>query len=376
VTQARVVHVFPAFSTGGPEVRTAVLINAMTEFKHTIISLSGDQTGRTRLEAPESISFVEAPPQSGVARLRALAGTLRRQRPNLLVTYGWGGTDAILAARLGGLAPPVHVEDGFLPDEAHGQKFLRLQARRLAFRLAADLLVPSRTLQRVATATWWLPPRRVHFFPNGVDTNRFTPVSADHARAARDQLGYLPGEVVIGTVGMLRPDKNHARLIRAFSTLARQRPARLLIVGDGECRGALEALTRELDIADRVTFTGAVIDPSRYYWPLDIFALSSDTEQMPLSILEAMASGLPVVSTAVGDVLEMVGASGAGLVSPLRDEGALTKNLLVLSSDIDLRRRLGSDNRARALAQFSLSRMIESYRDVFRRRIAPCGLED
>jgi len=370
----RLVHVFPAFSTGGPEVRTAILINAMTEFAHTIVSLNGDVSGRSRLDEPDSMTFVTGPFPSGAGRLWALGRLLGRQQPDLLITYGWGGTDAILGARLARLKRPVHIEDGFLPDEAHGQKFARLQARRCALPLATDLVVPSKTLQRIATSTWWLPSRKVHFFPNGVDTNRFRPGDAHQVQAARDRIGALPGELVIGTVGMLRPDKNHARMIRVFAGVARQHPARLLIVGEGECRAQLVELSRQLHIQDRVIFTGAVVDPSSYYGALDIFALSSDTEQMPLSVLEAMAAGLPVASTDVGDVSEMVGAAGRAFISPRTDEEGLGSSLARLGHDVVVRQSLGLENRARVLAQFSLTAMTESYRNLFRQRLAAPGV--
>ena len=371
----RVVHVFPAFSTGGPEVRTAVLINAMTEFTHTIVSLNGDVSGRSRLDRPESIAFTSAVVPRGVMGLRALGHALRAERPNLIVTYGWGGTDAILGARLAGLPAPLHIEDGFLPDEALGQKRTRLQVRRLAFRLAAALVVPSRTLERIASAAWWLPSRSVHYFPNGVDIDRFAPASVTEAQTARHALGVAPGEVVVGTVGMLRPDKNHARLIRVFHAATRQQAARLVIVGEGACRAALEQLARELGIGDRVIFTGAVVDPASCYRAFDVFALSSDTEQMPLSVLEAMASGLPVVSTDVGDVADMIVPPAGGRVSAREDDTKLEEHLALFCQDETRRRQVGSENRARAVAQFSLDRMIESYRRLFQQHLALRGSE-
>lgn len=362
----RLLHVFPAFGTGGPEVRTALLMNAMPEFGHVVLSLNGDHSGRARLTAPESVEALGPTDGDSRVRLRSLARTLRTCRPAGIVTYGWGGTDAIFAARLAGLARPLHVEDGFLPDEAHRQKFARLQVRRIAFRMAAGLMVPSRTLERVATREWWLTPRRVRFVPNGVDTARFAPPTPDETSRARLQIGAQPGEIVVGTVAALRPDKNHARLLRVFAELAARQPARLLIVGDGPCRAPLEAQAATLGLAARVTLPGAALDPSGYYHAMDVFALSSDTEQMPLSVLEAMASGLPVASTDVGDVAGMIApGSGGAVVSPT-DERALSAALCSLATDEARRREAGAANRARAVAVYSLTEMIERYRSAFR----------
>ena len=340
----------------------------MTEFEHAIVSLNGDVSGRARLTDP-TVTVVSPERAQGFGRLRALGKFLLAQRPDLLVTYGWGGTDAVFAARLMGLRPALHIEDGFLPDEALGQKFARKQVRRLAFQMAAGLVVPSRTLERIARMSWWLRASQVQYIPNGVDTDRFAPASSADTLAARRRLGVAPDEIVIGTVGMLRPDKNHARLIRVFSSLSRQVAARLVIVGDGDCRAALEQLAGELSPERRVTFAGSATDPAPYYRAFDVFALSSDTEQMPLSVLEAMAAGLPVVSTDVGDVADMIEPPAGGLVSLRGDDRALEESLLRFCREDKARLEAGAANRKRALDQFSLAGMIESYRQRFRRHL-------
>lgn len=361
MTPPRLVHVFPAFATGGPEVRTATLINSLTDFSHAIVSLSGDDSGRVRLAAPDAV------PVSGPAggwKLKAIATAIAAHRPDLVVTYGWGGTDAILATRLAKLGRPLHVEDGFLPDEASRQKPLRLQMRRAAFRLASSLIVPSRTLERIATRDWWLPPAGVQFIPNGIDTARFAPATFEQRRRARRAAGAGDDDLVVGTVAALRPDKNHARLIRAVRALSSSQPVRLLVVGDGPCRPALERQVTESGLRERVTFAGAQVDPSASYHAMDLFALSSDTEQMPLSVLEAMASGLPVASTAVGDVSAML-PEGGGIVSPSGDERALTAAMARLIENEPLRRAAGAANRAHVVAGYSVERMIEAYRAAF-----------
>ena len=261
------------------------------------------------------------------------------------------------------------------PDEALGQKFARKQVRRLVFQLAAGLAVPSRTLERIARTSWWLRAAQVQYIPNGVDTDRFRPASSADALSARRRLGVTPDGIVIGTVGMLRPDKNHARLIRVFSSLSRQvrRPP-------GDCRRrAVSGGTR--DARRRVEPRGACGLCRRRHGPgtvlyraFDVFVLSSDTEQMPLSVLEAMAAGLPVVSTDVGDVADMIRPPAGGLVSPRGDDSALEESLLMFCREARARREAGVENRKRALDQFSLAGMIESYRLLFRRHLTRTGL--
>jgi glycosyltransferase involved in cell wall biosynthesis len=368
----RVVHVFPAFSTGGPEVRTCTLINALgREFAHTVVSLNGDLTGQSRLVAAEDTRFVTPSAATGSFALLSLGRLIREQQGRLLITYGWGGTDALLAARLRRVRPVLHMEDGFLPDEAHSQKRARLLVRRVAFRMADGLIVPSRTLQRIAESSWHVASQAIHYLPNGIDVDRFAPSDDDARAAARAALGLPREATVVGTVGMLRPDKNHARLIRALADAGHGFNAVwLVIVGEGTCRSALESLAQSLGLASRVVFTGAVVDPSALYRAFDLFALSSDTEQMPLSVLEAMSTGLPVMSTEVGDVKDMVGEAGAGEVVPLGDDRAYSLALQSLLSDPARRRQLGDANRRRSVEQFSLTTMVRRYRDLYNHAVS------
>jgi glycosyltransferase involved in cell wall biosynthesis len=365
-------HVFYAFTTGGAEVRTAVLLNALADgFRHTIVALSGDFSGRCRLQRLGDVRMLAAPPRQGAFRYPlALARLFRSLQPDLLLTYGWAGTDALAAAWLCSLHRVIHTEDGFPADEIHGQKYGRLLARRLLLRLPRRVVCPSRTLVRVASQEWWLPARSVRYLPNGVDARRFRPASPAEKEAARRRFGCLPGECVIGAVGMLRREKNHARLIRAFAAVAALRPSRLLLVGDGPLREELGSQARQAGLAERVVFTGTLADPEEAYRAMDLFALSSDTEQMPLSVLEAMSAGLPVVSTDVGDVKAMVGPTNRRFVTPPEREEDFTTGLTELLTRDDGRVTLGEANRARCLAEFELGTMIRAYEQLYHEVLA------
>ena len=220
-----------------------------------------------------------------------------------------------------------------------------------------------------AAPRWWCRPaccgaspprlgacrnRSLRLLPNGVDLARFA--------AARPREGAQP--VVIGTVAALRPEKNIARLIRAVARLPAAVPARLVIVGDGPERAALEALAAAEGVGGQVEFAGHRADPAPLYAGFDIFALSSDTEQMPLSVLEAMASGLPVAATDVGDVADMLDAANRPYVVA-REDGALADALAGLAARSDLRAALGAANRARAKAEFAEADMVAAWRDLF-----------
>ncbi len=356
-------HVFPAFATGGPEVRTTVLVNALAgEFRHTIIALNGDTSGRERLSHEAEVEFVAAPEPGRVGHMFTLPDRMRELRPDLLLTYGWGGVDAIAAGRIANCRRIIHMEDGFLPDEAHKQKFKRLMARRILMRAASWLVCPSQTLVTIARRQWWLPKRSIRFLPNGVDTDIFTPGSRAEAR---QRLGLPQDDVIIGTVGHLRAEKNQERLLRAFANLRLDRPARLLFVGGGPLREHLGQLARELGVVDRVLFPGIIQQPVDWYRAMNVFALSSDTEQMPIALLEAMAAGLPAAATAVGDVSSMVCSSNRPYVTPLEDEDAFARSLQKLAGDTSLQTETGAANRQHCVQEFSLSRMISAYRQMY-----------
>jgi glycosyltransferase involved in cell wall biosynthesis len=166
-------------------------------------------------------------------------------------------------------------------------------------------------------------------------------------------------------VAPLRPEKNIGRLLRVFASLDYSRPLRLIIAGDGTERGALERLATELGIADRVIFAGLVA-PEAVLGTFDIFALSSDTEQMPNALLEAMAAGRPIAAVDVGDVKDIVCEGNREFIVSRDNAPAFARALSMLLKAPETRAELGLDNRARAVAEFSQERMFAAYSVVFR----------
>lgn len=348
-------HVFPSFAVGGAQVRFTTLANRLgSQFRHAVVAMDGRKEARAMLDPALDIRFPEVGVVKGdtLGNLRRFRAALREVAPDLLVTSNWGSIEWAIA-RIGTGLPHLHMEDGFGPEERERQLPRRVLARRLLLR-RATVVLPSRLLWRIATETWRLPRSRLRLLPNGVNLARFT--------SAGPREGTRP--VVIGTVAALRPEKNIARLIRALARLPAAAPARLVIVGDGPERAALEALAAAQGVGAQVEFAGHHPDPAPLYAGFDIFALSSDTEQMPLTVLEAMASALPVVATDVGDVADMLDAANRPYVVA-REDGALADALAGLVARRDLRATLGAANRARAEAEFSETDMITAWRDLF-----------
>jgi glycosyltransferase involved in cell wall biosynthesis len=290
----------------------------------------------------------------------ACAFALKRLQPDLLITYNWGAIEWAIANRLLAVASHVHLEDGFGKEEADTQIRRRVYCRRWALARCTKVVVPSRRLEDLARRVWKLPPEIITYLPNGVDVARF-------AAPVRDTIpGFtrLPGELVVGTVAPLRPEKNVGRLLRVFAMVGGHVPARLIIAGDGVERGALERLAGELGIADRVVFTGRVM-PEAVLGTFDVFTMSSDTEQMPIALIEAMAANRAVASVDVGDVKTMVCEENKNFIVPRDDHQAFATAIEHLLQDDARRDMLGRKNRDRVLAEFSQERMFAAYSEIF-----------
>jgi glycosyltransferase involved in cell wall biosynthesis len=370
----RILHAHSTFSLGGKEARAARLMNAFGgAAEHTILSAMPDQLGARaavardiRVEFPTDAPSLTGRP--GLARLFRLARYMRRF--DLVLTYNWGAFDAVMAKYLFRGPPLVHHEDGFNEDEARGLKGRRNLYRRLGLSAAHRLVVPSKRLETIARAIWAQPAEKVERIPNGIPLDRFSLAPEEDAIPG---LVRAEGEVVIGTVAGLRAVKNLPRLVRAFAAM-RFRNARLVIVGEGPESERIMAEARARGVADRVLLPGFIADPARYVGHFNIFALSSDSEQFPISLVEAMAAGLPAAATAVGDIPSMVSEDNRPLIVEVEDEAALALALDSLAERPDLRRSIGRANREKAQAEYDEHGMIERYARLYGEAIGnPCA---
>jgi len=355
-----VLHAFSTFVPGGPQVRTARLLPALDpDWRHSILALDGRTDARALLPATLRAEILEPLPRAGTPRTTwRLTGLLRRLRPDLVLTYNWGALDALLATRLVGPRALVHHEDGFRPDEVDGFKRRRVWTRRLVLPGTRAVIVPSHRLEEIACTLWRLPAAQVVRIPNGIRLADFPARDGNPARRAA--LGIPAGAFVVGSVGHLRAEKNPVRLIEALAGIE----AHALVLGDGPERARVEETARALGLTARVHLVGHREAPQEDYRLMDAFALPSDTEQMPVALLEAMACGLPVAATDVGDVRRILPPAQAPLVVP-RDARALGEALRTLAASPELRRELGAGNRARVEEEYGFERMVARYRETY-----------
>jgi len=359
-------HVFASFGAGGVPIRICDVINGLpAAFRHTVVALDGCFDARSRLAADKAVAFrkLELPRYNLLRSLTQLRDLVREEKPDLLLTYNWGAIEPALANRLLGACPHVHFESGFGAEEGNGQLWRRNLFRRVALGRVRRVVVPSFTLMEIAAKAWAVPAGRLQQIPNGVDLQRYA--GTPGRREGVEAFGIAPQTTVIGTVAPLRPEKNVGRLLQAFAALPQRQACSLLIAGDGVERKKLEDLAAELGIAGQTRFLGHVEAVPAVLRAMDVFALSSDTEQMPNSLLQAMAAGRPVAATDVGDVARIVAAENRSFVVPRDAEGALTGALAALAADPARRQVLGRANRERVEAHYSLDGMIAAYAALF-----------
>lgn len=371
----RLLHVFSTFKVGGPQMRFAKLAHAQGAlFDHAVIAMDGRYEAQTLVAELANVRYPMPELSKGgiLGRVVSYLRVLRQSRPDLLVTYNWGAIEWAIAARLCG-QPHLHIEDGFGPEEQDHQIPRRVLMRRLFLSWGCRLLVPSRRLEKIALEVWKLPRRKVLYHPNGIALDRFAAAEKSQVRA---RWGLKKDHFVYGTIAALRREKNLARLLEAFDLVRRdcseseRARLRLVIAGEGEERAGLEALAGDLGLGEAVLFTGYVAEPESLVPAFDVFCLSSDTEQMPVSVLEAMASGLPVVATDVGDLRSMLGeANAACLVA--RRAPALAEGMAALMEDPARAVAMGQENRVKAQSLFDAEEMFKAYRALFEGRELP-----
>ena len=271
-----------------------------------------------------------------------------------------------LGAKLGGIKTVIHSEHGRLfPDKRH-----RMLVQRLFTRFTDKVFAVSEHLKRDLVTHVGLPASQIEVIYNGVNADKY-PVDKTATRGA---LGISDGDIVIGSVGRLAPVKNYDLLLRAVPGLRGRHEVTVILVGDGPERARLEALAESLQIREQIRFLGHRDDVRDLLAAMDIFVLPSHSEGMSNTLLEAMASGTPVVTSAVGGNTEIVLDRRDGLIFPPDDLEQLHARLALLCNDEAYRKRLGEAGYARVSQAFGIRAMIAHYEQLYDR--AAGGIEE
>jgi sugar transferase (PEP-CTERM/EpsH1 system associated) len=288
-----------------------------------------------------------------------LVRLLQRERPHIVHTHAWGTLcEGYIAARLARVPRIVHGEHGTMETRRWNVPIQRFVWRRIDKVLSVSERLADRMAREVG-----FPRTRIETIRNGVDLSRWA--MGDRA-AGRRRLRAGASELIVLAVGRLVPVKNHANLVAAVAQArADGVPCRLLIAGDGQLKASLEDQAASLGIAAAVDLLGSRQDLPDLLAAADIFVLSSDSEGMSNTIIEAMAAGRPVLATDVGGNPELVVPNETGLLVEAGKPAALAQGIKALAADAAAREAMGAAGRRRAEREFSLSRMRDEYRAMY-----------
>lgn len=355
-----VAHVIYTFDMGGAQRRIIDLIHDPAEaVHHVIIALDGKFGAAEKITTTDthtllSIEWTSQPVYKAIWRAKAI---LQQLRPDVVCGYNWAGAEWSMAGRLVGVPRIYQIEDGFGTDES-----MRPSRKRGFFRYVltcgsknVHLVVVSHTMKQIARKVWRIPAGKIVHIPNGVD---LAEIQSGHMRPAPLLPVYDPEDIVIGWLGALRPEKRVNRLIQAFRQSAPP-AAKLVIMGEGRLRSELEHMASS---DARIIFTGNVDDPAAYLARLDGLALTSETEQTPYVLAEAMAAGLACLVTDVGDCRRMLAKENMPFV--IHDLQDLALTLATFIQDTPQRRAIGQANAIKAQKVFNLETMRQRYRKL------------
>ena len=369
----RVVHVNHSLGTGGLENGLVNLVNRTPpgRYRHAILCLTESGSFERRLSDPSvPVVALRQAPGHRFGDYLEVWRALRALEPAIVHTRNLSALEAQVPAFF---LPGVKRVHG-----VHGRDVFDLEGKNRKYNLLRKAIRPfvgqyttvSRDLRRWLIEVIGVPPERVVQIYNGVDQERFRPGPRRPQLAPPGFLG--EGSLVVGTVGRLAAVKDQATLLRAFARLCEDdaglaKRLRLVLVGDGPEREPLEALAAELGIGERTWFAGDRDEVAELLRLFDLFVLPSLGEGISNTILEAMATGLPVVATEVGGNPELVIPGENGLLVPSADADALAQALLALLRDARRRRTMGEASLARVRRDFHWDRTVARYLEVYDR---------
>jgi len=369
---AHIVHVVHRFDTGGMENGMVNLFNTLSpqRYRHTVVALTDYSGFRHRITA-QRVDFhaLQRAPGNGLGWTLRLWRLLRQLQPDLVHTRNLAALEAQFVAAAAGIRATVHGEHGRDVFDLHGRNWKYNLLRRAARPLVSNYIAVSRDLENWLREAIGVPSGKIHQIYNGVDSVKF------HPRVGLRPEFAHPDSIVFGSVGRMVEVKDYPALVRAFIQLMRQQPerserARLVIVGEGPARQTCLDMLRGAGLAHLAWLPGARDDIADIMQAIDVFVLPSRNEGISNTILEAFASGLPVIATAVGGNVELVEDGVTGRLVPSGDMAALVQALLFY---LDAPARIaehGATARRQAEQRYSIPVMADAYAAVYDKTLA------
>lgn len=369
-----IVHVLHRLDVGGLENGVVNLINNMPtdRYRHAIVCLQGYTDFRKRLKR-QDVEIYDMNKQEGhdFGLYMRLFRIFRQLRPTIVHSRNLAALESQVVAALAGVRGRVHGEHGRDIYDLYGKNWKYNLLRKMIRPLVGQYIAVSKDLQSWLIATIGVAYNKVSQIYNGVDNHRFR--SGRNAVIPSAPAGFFSDDcIVIGSVGRMVAVKDYPNLVRAFLRLLELAPIqrnqmRLLIVGDGDARTSCMELLNQYDASHLAWLPGARADIAELMSGMDVFVLPSLGEGISNTILEAMATGLPVVATRVGGNVELVHEGVTGLMVPPSDPDAMAQALLHYVSNEHLRHKHGYAAREIIDRQFSMAAMVQGYLSVYDR---------
>ncbi|MBV8380709.1 MAG: TIGR03088 family PEP-CTERM/XrtA system glycosyltransferase [Paucibacter sp.] len=369
-----VVHVMHRFDTGGLENGVVNLINHMPpeRWRHAVLALTEVTDFRRRVRH-EDVQFIalNKPPGQGFWQFPKLFSLFRTLRPAIVHSRNLAALETQLPAWAAGVPVRIHGEHGRDVGDLDGSNRTYQRVRRFYRPFVNHYIALSRDLETYLREAVHVPAERISQFYNGVDAERFKALA--DGPSAIEGCPFDPARhFIFGTVGRMAQVKDQTLLARAFVQLIEQQPAwrervRLVMIGDGPLRAQAQALLDAAGLAELAWLPGERTDVPAVMRGLNAFVLPSLAEGISNTILEAMASGLPVIATDVGGNADLVEHEQSGLIVPAADAEALRVAMARLAADATLGRQMGRAGRARIERQFSLQAMVRNYQGLYER---------
>lgn len=376
----RIVHVVYSFGIGGLENVIVQLINRLPhdQFEHVVLSLTTVSDFKQRVERSD-VQYIELNKRPGhaVALYPKIWKLFRRLRPDVVHSCNLAALEVVPLAWLAGVPLRIHAEHGWDAHDPNGTNTRYQRLRRIYRPFVSRYVAVSKDIDSYLGRAIGVASGKRSLIPNGVDTDHFRPPSGP--RQPVTGCPFDPSrDLLVGTVGRLQTVKNQPLLARAFVLMLSEHPdlmdrARLVIVGEGPLRAEVEAVLAQANLSHLAWLPGNRSDVAEVLRMLSVFVLPSQTEGTSCTLQEAMASGLPVVATAVGGTPDLLGEGPGQLVSP-GDVSQLANAMCDLLMDAGLRETMGAQARQRALDVFGIEALIHSYEKLFQGRTATVGL--
>jgi len=372
-----VAHVIFRLDVGGLENGLVNLINRIPaeRFRHAIVSLTDYSAFRQRIQRRDVPVFaLNKPPGNSPVTQFKLWRLLKGLRPDIVHTRNIGALEAVLPAVLAGVPVRIHGEHGRDVDDLDGTNSKRQIVRRLYKPFVHQYIAMSQDLASYLEYKIGVPPSRIAQIYNGVDSTLFHP-AGEHRDVMPHPNFSAARHFVIGSVGRMQDVKDPLTLARAFVRLMQAMPGakerlRLVMVGDGPLRERARMLLAEAGADECAWLPGNRDDVARIMRSFDLFVLPSLAEGISNTILEAMATGLPVLATAVGGNPELIQAGVTGTLVPRDDPESMARAMRAYAESTELCRRHGMEGRRMIERKFGMEAMVDAYMTIYDRLLA------